>query len=83
VEKFIFDTDATNVGIAGVLSQVQEGQKRVVACFSKPYPGLRTTASLGGNYWLSRRLFKTSQIRLRPDVPPTQQANVPEREAGM
>jgi hypothetical protein len=34
-EKFIVDTDASNVGIGGVLSQVQDGSERVVAYFSK------------------------------------------------
>ena len=34
-EKFFFDTYTNNVGIGGVLSQVQDGNKRVVAYFSK------------------------------------------------
>jgi hypothetical protein len=34
-ERFIVDTDASNVGIGGVLSQVQDGQERVIAYFSK------------------------------------------------
>jgi hypothetical protein len=34
-EKFIVDTYTSNVGIGGVLSQVQDGSKRVVAYFSK------------------------------------------------
>jgi hypothetical protein len=33
-EKFIVDTDASNVGIGGVLSQVQDGQERVIAYYS-------------------------------------------------
>jgi len=35
-ERFIVDTDASNVGIGGVLSQVQYGGERVIAYFSKP-----------------------------------------------
>jgi len=38
-EKFIFDTNASNVGIGGVLSQVQDGSERVVAYFSKTVQG--------------------------------------------
>jgi hypothetical protein len=34
-EKFTVDTDASNVGIGGVLSQVQDGRERVVAYFSR------------------------------------------------
>jgi hypothetical protein len=34
-EKFIVDTDASNIGIGGVLSQVQDGSEQVVAYFSK------------------------------------------------
>jgi len=34
-EKFIIDTDASNIGIGGVLSQVQDGCEQVVSCFSK------------------------------------------------
>jgi hypothetical protein len=34
-ERFIVDTDASNVGIGGVLSQVQDGQKRVMVYYSK------------------------------------------------
>jgi len=34
-KRFIFDTDAGNVGIGGLLSQVQDGSERVVAYFSK------------------------------------------------
>ena len=33
--KFVLDTDASNVGIGGVLSQVQNGQEKVLAYFSK------------------------------------------------
>jgi hypothetical protein len=35
-ERFIVDTDASYVGIGGVLYQVQGGQKRVIAYWSKP-----------------------------------------------
>jgi hypothetical protein len=34
-EIFIFDTDAINVGIGGVLYQVQDGQERVITYYSK------------------------------------------------
>jgi hypothetical protein len=34
-ERFIVDTDTSNVGIGGVLSQVQDGQERVIAYYSK------------------------------------------------
>jgi hypothetical protein len=34
-KRFIVGTDASNVGIAGVLSQVQDGQERVTAYYSK------------------------------------------------
>jgi hypothetical protein len=33
--KFILDTDASNMGIGAVLSQVQDGSEEVVAYFSK------------------------------------------------
>lgn len=33
--EFILDTDASNVGIVGVLSQVQDGQEKVIGYFSK------------------------------------------------
>jgi hypothetical protein len=33
--RFIIDTDASNIGFAGVLSQVQDGQERVIAYYSK------------------------------------------------
>jgi hypothetical protein len=35
-ERFVFDTNASNVGIGRVLSQVQDGQERVIAYYSKP-----------------------------------------------
>jgi hypothetical protein len=34
-EKFIVDTEASNVGIGGVLFQVRDGQERVIVYFSK------------------------------------------------
>jgi hypothetical protein len=34
-ERFIVDTDASNVRIGGVLSQIQDGQGLVIACYSK------------------------------------------------
>jgi len=48
-EKFIVDTDASNVGIGDVLSQVQEGGERVVAYFSK------TLSKAERNYCVTRR----------------------------
>jgi hypothetical protein len=34
-QRFIVDTDASNVGIGGVLSQLKDRQERVIAYFSK------------------------------------------------
>ena len=34
-DQFILDTDASNVGIGAVLSQVQDGEERVIGYFSK------------------------------------------------
>ena len=34
-ESFILDTDASNVGIGGVLSQIQDGEEKVIAYASK------------------------------------------------
>ena len=34
-EKFIIDTDVSNIGMDGVISQVQCGSERVVSYFSK------------------------------------------------
>jgi hypothetical protein len=34
-EKFIVDTDDSNVGIGGVLSQMKDGNERITAYFSK------------------------------------------------
>jgi hypothetical protein len=35
VQRFIVDTDASNIGIGGVLSQAQNGQERVIVYNSK------------------------------------------------
>jgi hypothetical protein len=43
-ETFIVDSDASNVGIGGVLSQVKDGDERVTAYFSK------TLSKAGRNY---------------------------------
>jgi hypothetical protein len=32
---FVVDTDVSNVGIGTVLSQIQDGQERVIAYYSK------------------------------------------------
>jgi hypothetical protein len=48
-ERFIVDTDASNVGIGGVLSQVQDGQERVIAYCSK------TLNNAEINYCITRR----------------------------
>jgi hypothetical protein len=48
-EKFNVDTDANNVGIGGVLSQVQDGQERVIAYYSK------TLNKAERNYCVTRR----------------------------
>jgi hypothetical protein len=34
-EKYIIDTDTNNIGMGGVISQVQNGSERVVSYFSK------------------------------------------------
>jgi hypothetical protein len=34
-ERFVVDTDASNFGIGGVLSKMQDGQERVIAYYSK------------------------------------------------
>nr|WPV71156.1 MAG: replicase [Ips erranti-like virus 3] len=34
-EEFIVDADASNIGLGGVLSQIQDGEERVIAYFSK------------------------------------------------
>jgi hypothetical protein len=48
-EKFIVDTDASNTGIGGILSQVQDDHARVVAYFSK------TPSKAERNYCVTRR----------------------------
>ena len=46
---FVLDTDASNEGIGGVLSQVQDGQERVISYFSK------TLSKPERNYCVTRR----------------------------
>jgi hypothetical protein len=48
-ERFIVDTDASNFGIGGVLSQIQDGQERVIAYYSK------TLNMAERNYCVTRR----------------------------
>ena len=48
-EKFIIDTDASNVGIGGVLSQVQDGSEWVIVYFSK------TLSKAERNYCVTHR----------------------------
>ncbi|UYV64981.1 K02A2.6-like [Cordylochernes scorpioides] len=48
-EIYILDTDASNTGISGVLSQVQEGSERVIAYFSK------TLSKPERNYCVTRK----------------------------
>ena len=46
--EFILDTDASNVGIGGVLSQKQDGHEKVIAYFSK------TLSKPERNYYVTR-----------------------------
>jgi hypothetical protein len=48
-EKFIVDTDSSNFGIGGVLSQVQDGQERVIGYYTK------TLNKVERNYCVTRR----------------------------
>ncbi|UYV69258.1 K02A2.6-like [Cordylochernes scorpioides] len=48
-DSFILDTDASNTGICGVLSQVQEGSERVIAYLSK------TLSEPERNYCVTRK----------------------------
>jgi hypothetical protein len=48
-QRFIVDTDTNNVGIGGVLSQVQDGQERVIAYYGK------TLNKAKRNYCVTRR----------------------------
>jgi hypothetical protein len=48
-EKFIIDTNTSNMGIGGVLYQVQDGSECVVAYFSK------TLSKAERNYCVTRR----------------------------
>jgi hypothetical protein len=48
-ERFVVDTDASNVGVGGVLSQVQGGKERAIAYYSK------TLNKAERNYCVTRR----------------------------
>jgi hypothetical protein len=48
-DRFVVYTDASNIGIEGVLSQVQDGQERVIAYCSK------TLNKAERNYSVTRR----------------------------
>jgi len=47
--EFVLDTDASNIGVGAVLSQVQEGEERVIAYFS------RVLSKTERNYCVTRR----------------------------
>jgi transposase InsO family protein/predicted aspartyl protease len=47
--NFVLDTDASNYGIGGILSQLQDGQERVIGYFSK------TLSKPERNYCVTRR----------------------------
>ena len=50
-QQFILDADASADGAGAALSQIQEGQERVIAYYSKTLTLLREiTASLGESY---------------------------------
>jgi hypothetical protein len=54
-ERFVVDTDASNVETGGVLSQVQDGHARVTAYYSRKLKKAeRNYASAGGNYLHAR-----------------------------
>jgi hypothetical protein len=48
-ERFLVDTDSSNVGIEGVISQVQEEQERVIAYYNK------TLNKVKKNYYVTQR----------------------------
>jgi hypothetical protein len=48
-EWFVVDTDASNFGIGRVLSQIQDGQERVIAYYNK------TLNNAERNYCVTRR----------------------------
>lgn len=48
-ERFIIDTDASNIGIGGVLSQIHNGEEKVIAYFS------RKLSKQEVNYCVTRR----------------------------
>jgi hypothetical protein len=48
-EKLIIDTDASNIGYGGVISQMQDDSERVVSYFSK------TLSKAEKNYFVTRR----------------------------
>ena len=65
--NFVLDTDASNVGIGGVLSQVQNRQEKVLAYFSKTGKKLlRHAKGIASSCEVGRTLL---QIFVRPKVP--------------
>jgi hypothetical protein len=49
---FILDTDASNIGIGGILQQVQDGKEQVIAYASKKLDKSQQRYSVtGGNCW--------------------------------
>lgn len=54
--KLLFDTDASNVGLGAVLSQIQEGQEKVFGYFRKSL----SKPERGGSCWLLSKEYNTS-----------------------
>lgn len=64
-EKFVVGTDASDVGIGGVLSQIQDGRERVVTYFSE------TLSRAAKNCIVTRQEFlAVVDTRTLPQIPP-------------